>query len=156
MLDTNNIIAMTPVYASRQPIQTVPHLVTDDADIIPPYMHPYDISNIKVPLVQKYNTRAIRLKGHNIMANHVTTIALTRKMSNNAPTTTTVLQTGDNLSLTNNDKVKVTIQTGQMNYFIFPELFKDQEYIELVKGSYNPNIYKVVSNDIEAESYKIS
>ena len=73
----------------------MPHVIPDDTDIMPPDNQPYDGNTIKVPLVQIKNTRSRRLKGHNLMAKHVTTTVPLRQILTHQPTMKTVLQTGE-------------------------------------------------------------
>ena len=102
------------------------HVIPDETEFIPPDTHPYCGSIFKVPLVQRYNTRVRRLKGDNIMANHMTTIILPRKIPTLVPTNITVHKTGEDWAHINSTTGKFTIQPGLINAFICPDTGKYQ------------------------------
>ena len=85
---------MTPGCASSTPPQMVSQVVPDDTEVIPPDMHPYYGNPIQVPPVQKYNKRARKLNGNNLLANHVTTIAPPIQIPIHTSTDITVYQIG--------------------------------------------------------------
>ena len=67
-------ITITPCHAVGQPPQKAPCVIPDDTKPIPPSKNQYDGNPIHIPPVHRYNTRARRLKVHDIMENHITTI----------------------------------------------------------------------------------
>ena len=110
------------------------HFIPDETEVISPKKHPYDGITFNVPLVHRYNTRARRLKGYNIMSNHVATIPPPIKMLAPAPTNTAVHITGEDWLHTNRTTGEVTIHPGIINAFVFPETGKSQDYRHLMKG----------------------
>ena len=95
MVNNKTNIAMAPESATRQLPPMEPHIITDDIEVIPPETHPYAGSTLKLLLVHRYNTGSRLKKCHNITGNHVTTITLTIKIKNPAPTITEVYKTGE-------------------------------------------------------------
>ena len=68
------IVTMTPDWLKRKPPQTEPHVIPDDTEARSPVIHPYNGSTFNIPLVHIYNTRARRMKVHNLMVNNVVTV----------------------------------------------------------------------------------
>ena len=103
-------------------------------EVIPPDTHTYGGINFKVPLLHRYNTRAIFVKGYNLISNHVTTIPPPRQMPTPAPTNKNLQKTVEDWLHTNSTTGGVKICPGIINNFIFPETVRYQYYRHLMKG----------------------
>ena len=68
------IVAMNQGRANRKPAQTRTHVILYDTDARSPLKHPYYGSTCNIPLVHRYNTRARRIKVHNLKDNHMETV----------------------------------------------------------------------------------
>ena len=120
-------IAITPRSAKRQPHRMEPRVIPYNTELRPLIMHPYYGIICNVPLVKRYNTMAIRLKGHNLMANHLEKIPPPIKIWALSPTNTKVHTIVEDLVHTNITTVEVKIQPDQMKAFIFLDTGKSQD-----------------------------
>ena len=107
-------VTITPGCATRKPTQIRPHIIPNDTEARAPLTHPYDGKSGNIPPVNRYNTRARRMQGHNLMSNHIATVQLLNP-PNEAVHTYLVQKSGEDWAHTKNTTGYVTIQPGRMN-----------------------------------------
>ena len=121
-VDPHGDIAFQPGHTPRRPPQRVPHLIPDETGPMAPTAHQKSAETPKVTKQHRYNTRAMRLQGQDLMANHVATI-------NTPPYTPRkpaplMRPAGEDWEFTDQVTGKLTLQPGRANAVICPETGK--------------------------------
>ena len=111
---------MNPGRLKSQPLQTEPYVIPDDREVRQQVAHPFGGSTLNVPLIHRYNTRARKIKGHNLIAKPMAKIQSHRPPPISGPAYI-IHRRGEDWDHTNNKTGEVTIHKGKMNVVIFPE-----------------------------------
>ena len=115
--------------------------------VVTPLSIYHDRNTYNILLVHRYNTRARRMQGHNLMDNHVEIVRPKNPPHIEVPAYS-VHKTGEDWAHTNNTTVDATIHMGHINAVIFPETVKTQEYRHLMKGPDYPKRTREFANKI--------
>ena len=103
-----------------------------------------------------YNTRARKLKGQNIMANHVMKITLPQKIPTPASSHVKISQTVEDWEIRDTKTGEVTTQPCKINEVILPDTGKVQEYKHKIKGHDMLKWTRSMSNKIDRFFQEIS
>ena len=117
MVNVKDHVTITPGYTTRKPTQTRPHIIPDDTEVSAPLTYPYDGKSGNISPLHRYNTRARRMQGHDLMANHIATVQPLNP-PNKTIHTYSVQKSGEDWAHTNNTTGDVVIQPGRMNALI--------------------------------------